>query len=128
MVVGRGLVRTRDTKRCGKLGRKRKLHTLMLKILEACTYLAKLGLRSFGVFLVLHMVEKTSSEGSSELPHCVYSLHGIRTDAFWQSGLSEQIRTRTGFKVGYRNYLRFELLMFVLKNIFSYKPLHLIAG
>jgi hypothetical protein len=100
----------------------------MLKILEACTYLAKLSLRSFGVFLVLHMVEKTSSEGSSELPDCVYSLHGIRTDAFWQSGLSEQIRSRTGFKVGYRNYLRFELLMFVLKNIFSYKPLHLIAG
>jgi hypothetical protein len=51
MVVDRGLVRMRDTKLCGKLGGKRKLHTLMLKILEACTYLAKLDLRSFGAFL-----------------------------------------------------------------------------
>ena len=65
---------------------------------------------------------------TNEKPDYVYSLHGIRTNAYWQSRLSEEIRTRTGFDVGYRNYQRFDLAMFVLKNIFSYKPLRLVEG
>lgn len=64
----------------------------------------------------------------TEKPDYVYSLHGIRTNAFWQSELSDEVSKRTGFEVGYRNYQRFDTAMFVLKNIFSDKPLRLIEG
>jgi hypothetical protein len=61
-------------------------------------------------------------------PDYVYSLHGIRTNAPWQSQLSAEITARTGFDVGYRNYKRFDLLMFVLKNTFYHKPLRLVEN
>jgi len=63
-----------------------------------------------------------------EKPDYVYSLHGIRTNAYWQSQLSDEIRAKTGFEVGYRNYQRFDTAMFILKNIFSDKPLRLVEG
>ena len=58
----------------------------------------------------------------------VYSLHGIRTNAFWQSRLVKEIADRTGFKVGARNYMRFDILMFLFKNIFAHQPLRLVEG
>jgi hypothetical protein len=62
----------------------------------------------------------------NEKPDFVYSLHGIRTNAFWQSRLSEVIRQKTGFKIGYRNYLRFTSIMTLFKDVFLYKPLRLV--
>jgi hypothetical protein len=63
---------------------------------------------------------------SSDKPDYVYSLHGIRTNAYWQSQLAEFVETETGFKVGYRNYLRFTSVMTLFKDIFLYKPLRII--
>lgn len=56
----------------------------------------------------------------------VYSLHGIRTNAFWQTQLEQQIEKSTGFEAGARNYMRFSTVMFVLKIIFAAKPLRLV--
>ncbi|MET4177847.1 hypothetical protein ABIB99_008981 [Bradyrhizobium sp. LA6.1] len=64
----------------------------------------------------------------ADKPDLVYSLHGIRTNAFWQSQLAEKIKTATGFEVKARNYMRFSAVMFVLKNIFAAKPLRLVEG
>ncbi|WGR72937.1 MULTISPECIES: hypothetical protein [unclassified Bradyrhizobium] len=58
----------------------------------------------------------------------VYSLHGIRTNAFWQTQLEQQIEKSTGFEAGARNYMRFSTVMFVLKIIFAAKPLRLVEG
>jgi pimeloyl-ACP methyl ester carboxylesterase len=58
----------------------------------------------------------------------VYSLHGIRTNAFWQSLIDKEIRTYTKFATGHRNYLRFDIIMFVLKDIFYHKPLRLVES
>jgi hypothetical protein len=72
--------------------------------------------------------ESSGAAATGEKPNYVYSLHGIRTNAYWQSELSDEIRAKTGFEVGHRNYLRFDTAMFVFKNIFSDKPLRLIEG
>lgn len=66
--------------------------------------------------------------GQSGKPDYVYSLHGIRTNAFWTSRVSEIVAQATGFEVGYRNYLRFDLFMFIFKNFFYHKPLRLVEG
>ncbi len=68
-------------------------------------------------------VDHTSNDRK---PDFVYSLHGIRTNAYWQSRLSALIESKTGFAVGSRNYMRFDLFMFLMKGIFSHKPLGLV--
>ena len=59
-------------------------------------------------------------------PDYVYSLHGIRTNAFWQSQIADEVHIGTNFEVGARNYRRFDLFMFVLKDIFYFQPLRLV--
>jgi hypothetical protein len=71
---------------------------------------------------------KIGREPTSSKSEFVYSLHGIRTNAYWQSQLSAEIRLKTNFGVGYRNYMRFDIVMFVLKNIFYHNPLRLVEG
>ncbi|MER9107496.1 hypothetical protein NKH95_26675 [Mesorhizobium sp. M0848] len=44
------------------------------------------------------------------------------------SRVSEIVAQETGFKVGYRNYLRFDLFMFIFKNFFYHKPLRLVES
>lgn len=68
------------------------------------------------------------TEDRPELPECVFSIHGIRTNASWQSKLSEQIKGATNFETSSRNYLRFDLFMFVFKGLFSGTPMRLVAS
>lgn len=68
------------------------------------------------------------TEDRPELPECVFSIHGIRTNASWQSKLSEQIKGATYFETSSRNYLRFDLFMFVFKGLFCGTPMRLVAS
>lgn len=67
-----------------------------------------------------------SANGPKQKRHLVYSLHGIRTHGWWQSQLSKAITDETAVEVRQRNYLIFDLVMFVLKNIFYHQPLRLV--
>jgi pimeloyl-ACP methyl ester carboxylesterase len=68
------------------------------------------------------------ADSAAELPQCVYSIHGIRTNASWQSRLASQITDATGFETFSRNYRRFDLFMFVFKGLFSGSAWRLVAS
>lgn len=67
------------------------------------------------------------NDPNSHKPEYVYVIHGIRTNAFWQSVVVEKIK-KAGVEAGARNYKRYDTYMFVMKNIFCHEPLRLVKS